>query len=859
MEWHSSSIDNVLKELKTQKEGLSKEEVAFRLQKFGYNEIKEKDGISKIKIFISQFRSPLVWILIAALIISVIAKESTDAIVIGVVLLLNSILGFAQEYKAEEAIASLKKLEADKAEVIRNNEKRMIDAKMLVPGDIIVIDEGDKIPADCRILESYNLATIEAPLTGESRTVEKNAPAVKESSIVAERFSMLYKGTMAVRGRAIAVVCETGMNTQFGKIAEMLQDVEQKKIPLNTQLEKLGKWIGIAVLLLCAVVFTATYLKGGNLWETALFSIALAVAAVPEGLPAIATISFALGVQKMAKKHALIRKLPSVETLGSTTVICTDKTGTLTMNEMTVRKIYCSKQAIDVEGVGYSPEGSFSSKPNGIDMLLKTGMLCNNAALQGQSAIGDPTEAALLVSAMKSGLKREEIEKEFPRFNEIPFSSERKMMTTLHKSGKSTIAFSKGSPETILHKCTKIFYNGRVRPITRIEKNEIMKINESFASDALRVLAFAFKPVTDKANCEKEMVFLGLQGMIDPPRKEAQDSLLKCSEAGIRVVMITGDQLLTAEAIAKEIGITGKAVSGEELEKMNEKELLSAVKEVNIYARVSPEHKLRIINSLKKAGNVVAMTGDGINDAPALKTADIGIAVGSGTDVAKDASDMILVDDNFATIVGAVEEGRAIYDNIRKFSAFLLSCNLAEVLIVFIAIMMGMPLPFIAIQILWINLVTDSFPALAMGVDSAGRGIMKKKPRNPKEHIVSRSVGASIIALGIIVTAISLFVYSRFESKTLIFTLLVTLELLVPFIIRIGYRTYSVNRWLLGACLLSFALQLAVVYTPLSKVFDTVMLGLHDWIIIGISCVVLLITGIGAEWLIRHSKEKARA
>jgi Ca2+-transporting ATPase len=754
MEWHSSSIDNVLKELKTQKEGLTKEEAAFRLQKYGLNEIKEKDGVSKLKIFLSQFRSPLVWILLAALIISLIAKESTDAIVIGVVLLINSVLGFGQEYKAEKAIASLKKMEAEKAEVIRNNEKRMIDAKELVPGDIIVIDEGDKIPADCRILEEYDLATIEAPLTGESRTVEKDAAAVKESSIVAERFSMLYKGTMAVRGRSIAVVCETGMGTQFGKIAGMLQDVEQKKIPLNTQLEKLGKWIGIGVLFLCAIVFVATYLRNGNLWETALFSIALAVAAVPEGLPAIATISFALGVQKMAKKHALIRKLPSVETLGSTTVICTDKTGTLTMNEMTVRKIYCSKEIIDVEGAGYSPEGNFSSKPAGIEFLLKAGMLCNNAALQGQSAIGDPTEASLIVSAMKFGLKREDIEKEMPRINEIPFSSERKMMTTLHKHEKSTIAFSKGSPDTILQKCTKIFYNGRIRPITRIEKNEIMKANESFAKEALRVLAFAFKPVTQKETCEKEMIFLGLQGMIDPPRKEAKDSLLKCEEAGIRVIMITGDQLLTAEAIAKEIGITGKAVSGEELEKMNEKELLSAVKEVNIYARVSPEHKLRIINSLKRAGNVVAMTGDGINDAPALKQADIGIAVGSGTDVAKEASDMILVDDNFATIVGAVEEGRAIYDNIRKFSAFLLSCNLAEVLIVFVAVMLGMPLPFIAIQILWINLVTDSFPALAMGVDSAGKDIMKKKPRNPKEHIVSRSVGASIIALAIIVTAI---------------------------------------------------------------------------------------------------------
>lgn len=859
MEWHSSSVDNVLKELKTRKEGLTKEEAAFRLSKYGLNEIKEKDGVSKLKIFISQFRSPLVWILLAALIISIIANEATDAIVIGVVLLINSLLGFGQEYKAEKAIASLKKMEAEKAEVIRDNEKRMIDAKELVPGDIIVIDEGDKIPADCRILEEYDLATIEASLTGESRTVEKDAAAVKESSIIAERFSMLYKGTMAVRGRCIAVVCETGMSTQFGKIAGMLQEVEQKKIPLNTQLEKLGKWIGIGVLFLCAIVFVATYIKEGNLWETALFSIALAVAAVPEGLPAIATISFALGVQKMAKKHALIRKLPSVETLGSTTVICTDKTGTLTMNEMTVRKIYCSKEIIDVEGAGYSPEGSFSSKPAGIEFLLKAGMLCNNAALQAQSAIGDPTEAALIVSAMKFGLKREDIEKEMPRINEIPFSSERKMMTTLHKHEKSTIAFSKGSPDTILQKCTKILYKGRIRPITRIEKNEIMKVNESFAKDALRVLAFAFKPVTQKENAEKEMIFIGLQAMIDPPRMEAKDSLLKCEQAGIRVVMITGDQLFTAQAIAREIGIQGKAVSGEELEKMDDKELLSVSKEVNIYARVSPGHKLRIINALKKAGNVVAMTGDGINDAPALKQADIGIAVGSGTDVAKEASDMVLVNDNFSTIVGAVEEGRAIYDNIRKFSAFLLSCNLAEVLIVFVAVMLGMPLPFIAIQILWINLVTDSFPALAMGVDSAGKDIMKKKPRNPKEHIVSRSVAASIISLAVIVSAICLFAYNKFESQALIFTLLVALELLAPFIIRIGYRVYSVNKWLLGACILSFALQLAVVYTPLSKVFGTKALLMQDWIVIGISCAVLLVTGIGAELLIRESKERVKA
>lgn len=859
MEWHSSSTDNVLKELKTQKEGLTSEEAAFRLSKYGLNEIKEKDGISKIKIFISQFKSPLVWILIAALIISVIANEATDAIVIGIVLLLNSILGFGQEYKAEKAIASLKKMEAEKAEVIRGNEKRMIDAKELVPGDIIVIDEGDKIPADCRILEEYDLATIEAVLTGESGTVEKDAAAVKESSIVAERFSMLYKGTMAVRGRAIAVVCETGMGTEFGKIAGMLQDTEQKKIPLNIQLEKLGKWIGIGVIFLSAIVFIASYLKGGSLLETALFSIALAVAAVPEGLPAVATISFALGVQKMAKKHALIRKLPSVETLGSTTVICTDKTGTLTMNEMTVRKIYCSKEIVDVGGAGYSPEGSFSSKPAGIELLLKAGMLCNNAALQAQSAIGDPTEASLIVSAMKFGLKREDIEKEMPRINEIPFSSERKMMTTLHKDGKATTAFSKGSPDTILQKCTKILYKGRIRPITRVEKNEVMKVNEEFAKNALRVLAFAFKLVTQKENAEKEMVFIGLQAMIDPPRMEAKDSLLKCSEAGIRVVMITGDQKPTAAAIASEVGIKGEAVSGEELEKMDDKELFAASKEVNIYARVSPEHKLRIINALKRAGNVVAMTGDGINDAPALKKADIGIAVGSGTDVAKEASDMVLVDDNFATIVGAVEEGRTIYDNIRKFSAFLLSCNLAEVLIVFVAVMLGMPLPFVAIQILWINLVTDSFPALAMGVDSAGKDIMKKKPRSPKEHIVSGSVAASIIALAVIVSAICLFAYSKIESQTLVFTMLVALELLVPFIIRIGYRVYSLNKWLLGACILSFALQLAVVYTPLSKVFDTFALGLQDWIVIGISCIVLLVTGIGAELLIRKSKERARA
>jgi Ca2+-transporting ATPase len=860
---HDKNIEKIFKELNTGKEGLTEKEAELRLKKYGYNEIKEGKKISPLKIFLQQFNSAVVYILIAALIISLSLGERIDAIVIGVILILNALFGFYQEYRAEKSIEALKKMASLKATVIREGKEKEIDAKLLVPGDIIKLVEGDKIPADSRIFELANLQTQEATLTGESTPVKKELKILPEKTPLADRINMVFSGTVVTAGKGKAIITGTGMGSEIGKIAKLIQETEQEKTPLQKKLNQLGKWLGVVTVIISIIVFLGGILKGGNLMEFFIVAVALAVAAIPEGLPAVVTIGLSIGSMRMVKRNALVRKLPSVETLGSTTVICSDKTGTLTKNEMTVKKIYSNGKIIDVTGSGYEKKGEFlfnNKKVNAkeIELLLKIGALNNDASLTDGKVIGDPTEGSLIVSAAKAGLKKEELEKKHKRIDEIPFSSERKIMTTVHNFNSEKIAFVKGAPEIVLNLCKSISENGKIKKLTKKKRKEILQINQEFGNSALRVLGFAFKTVVNRDRIEKNLTFVGLQGMIDPPRMEVKDSIKKCKRAGIKVIMITGDHEITAKAIGKEIGIEGDSITGDELERMKERDLEKQVEGIAIYARVNPEHKIKIVDALKKKGHIVAMTGDGVNDAPALKKADIGVGMGiTGTDVAKEASDMILTDDNFASIVNAVEEGRGIYDNIKKFVEYLLSSNLGEVLTLFIAIMLGFPLPLIAIMILWINLVTDGLPALALSVDPSEPNIMERKPRNPKEKIISNPVIVRMLIVGftMMIGTLAIFKFYRPETnimyaQTIAFSTLMFYQMFnvlncrseTNSLFKIGVFT---NMKLWGAILISILLQILVIHTPLSTFFKTMPLTLMDWVyVILVSSSVLIIVEI---------------
>jgi len=862
--YHALDEENCLKVLKATKKGLSNAEAEHRQQVYGLNELKTEHTVSPIKIFLEQFSSPLIWILLFALVVSIFLQEVTDAIVIAVIVILNAVLGFMQEYRAEKAIEALKKMASPKAKVLRNGKEIKIESKYLVPGDIIILETGDKVPADARLIEIHTLQTQEAPLTGESQPVTKVADKLVEKTPLAERKNMVYAATIVSQGRARAVVAFTGMQTQVGKIATLIKEAHEKETPLQKKLKQLGKYLTIAVVIVAVMIFFAGIFSGHPIETMFLTAIALAVAAIPEGLPAVITISLALGVQQMIKKNALVRKLPSVETLGSVNVICTDKTGTLTHNEMTVTKIYANNVEYEVTGSGYEPNGVFAinkklANPELLYKLLKIGALCNDAQFSGpknkREILGDPTEAALIVSAEKAGLTKKELNKKEDRSDEIPFSSERKMMTTIH--GK--VSYTKGAPDMLIEKCDRILINGKVQRLNRSKIKEILKQNEDFAGQALRVLGFAYNEnFRKREDAEKDMIFVGLQAMIDPPREEVKDSIKKCQDAGIRVIMITGDQIATAKAIAKELGITGRAVKGEELEKIN---LIKEIDEIGIFARVNPEHKLNIVKALKEKGYVVAMTGDGVNDAPALKKADIGISMGiSGTDVAKEASDMILTDDNFTSIVSAVEEGRGIFDNIRKFVNYLLSSNLGEITAIFFAFILSpflfpgaaLVLPLTAIQILWVNLVTDGLPAVALSLDPHSKGIMQRKPRPAHESILSKSSWVDIVVFGTLIgvaTLILFFLYhgsGAAKAQTIAFTALVVFEIVRIRMIRSDYKLgmFS-NKWLVAAIFGSFLLQLAVIYTPLAKVFGTVPLELLDWAVIGFTALILL----GLHWV----------
>ncbi len=860
MPWFDQSVPAVLRELKTSAEhGLSSAEAGQRLLHYGANSIEEAHKVSLLRIFMSQFASPIVWVLIAAMIISILAREWTDFWVIAAIVILNAVLGCVQEYRAEEAIEALKKMVSLKAKVLRDGKVVELDASQIVPGDIVLLETGDKVPADARLVEAVNLATQEAALTGESTPVLKSTETLHDHVAVADQRNMVFSGTIVTNGRGKAVVVSTGMATEIGRIAKLIKETKAEPTPLQNKLSSLSKMLGVLVILIALIVFGAGVLYGLPVFEMFLAAIALAVAAIPEGLPAVVTVALALGVQRMAKRNALVRKLPSVETLGACSVICADKTGTMTHNQMTVKHIYANHESVAVSGSGYSPEGKFARNPDQFSLLLKIGALNNNAKVEQENhdwkAIGDPTEAALIVSARKAGINVERLNISYPRLREIEFTSERKIMTTVHRKGAKLLVCTKGAPEVIVRLCTRQLLHGKIVRFSRADAERVLAMNEAYANRALRVLGFAFKEITpgSKEKLESDLIFVGLQAMIDPPRCEVKEAIEKCRSAGIKVVMITGDHLTTAKAISKELGITGKAITGVELDHITDLE--PVVEEIGIYARINPCHKLRIVEALQKKGHVVAVTGDGVNDAPALKKADLGIAMGiTGTDVAKEASAMVLADDNFATIVRAIEEGRVIFDNIKKFVEYLLSSNMGEVLTLFTGIILGWPLPVTALMILWINLVTDGAPALALGIDPPEPGVMKRRPRKIEENIVNKSRGTMILLIGLIMMLGTLFVFDLYDpgtqlakAQTMAFTTLMLFQMFNVLNQRSEHASlFAVgmfkNIWLWAAIIVSIGLQFAVIEIPfLQHLFGTVHLAAKDWLIaIGVSASVLV-------------------
>ena len=855
MKFHHLTSQEVLKRFSSGINGLGDSEAQKRLAQYGPNEIARKREISPAGIFLSQFNSFIVYILVAAVIISLILHEYIDSVVIIAILIVNAVLGFFQEYRAEKAIESLKKMAALQTTVIRDGEKRRINSNQLVPGDVITFESGDRIPADARIIEGYLLEVMESSLTGESLSVRKDSTPINDTSTLGDMKNMLFAGTNVTSGSGRAVVVRTGMDTEMGKIAESIESVEDDETPLQKRLDILGRKLGILTLIICGIIIVFGIFKGGNILEMIMVGVSLAVAAVPEGLPIVVTIALALGVKRMVRHNALVKRLHSVETLGCTTVICTDKTGTLTRNEMTVTKLYVNETIVNVTGTGYGISGEFFSSgeemdPLSAELILRIGALNNDAALsEKESIIGDPTEGCLIVSAAKAGLKKSILNDKFPRVNEIPFDSERKRKSTVHRTKEGLFIYTKGAPDMVIKLCSRIVACGEILPFTDEAKSMIIEINRRFASQALRVLAFAYKPLVSGKDVdvsdENDLIFVGLQGMIDPPRDEVRSAIEKCRNAGIRSVMITGDYALTAQAIAHQLGIEGDAVTGEELEKMNDQALKKTVKEISIFSRVNPEHKIRIVRALRETGEVVAMSGDGINDAPALKEADIGIAMGiTGTDVTKETADMVLLDDKYTSIVNAVEQGRGIYENIKKFVNYLLSSNLGEVLILFIAMIIGFKgssgaivMPLLATQILWLNLITDGLPAVALGVDPIRKGIMDAPPRNPGEPIITKSMATNIIIISVLMAVGVLFLFNRFLpegdtiARTIAFTSIVMLEMVRVTMVRSQYKLpFFSNLYLIGAIILSVLLQVAVVYVPVMNiVFKTTPLTIYHW------------------------------
>lgn len=890
--WYRLDKSEAVKALQSDvQRGLTEEEALKRLHKNGPNQLRVKPKVPSYQIFFSQFKDFMVLILLAAVLVSLLLGEIADAVTIIIIVIVNAVFGFIQEYRAERSMEALKEMASPEARVRRDGNIIKVPARCVVPGDIMLIESGDRVAADGLLLEARELQVDEAALTGESLPVNKNPGPIPDTVSIGDRCNMVHQGTNIVAGRGIALTVATGMNTEVGKIAGMLQDVENEMTPLQKRLSHLGQLLVFACLAICVMVVAVGILRGEEIYIMFLAGVSLAVAAIPEGLPAIVTVCLALGVQRMVKRNAIIRKLPAVETLGCASVVCSDKTGTLTENKMTVRKVWVGGQLLSVSGSGYVPQGYFTAKDqrvavsDDLQMLLTVAAACNNASLEksgipiggwfrrfsgrspkpgktreavdgGWSICGDTTEGALLVAAAKGGIWREELEKKEPRVEEIPFDSYRKRMSVVCRRGKSLRAYVKGAPDVILDLCTGVLKGGRIVPLNASLRRVILDENEAMAGEALRVLAFAYRDLegTEFAadTVEKGLTLVGLMGMSDPPRPEAASAIQVCYRAGIKVVMITGDHQITARAVATELGIPveeeRQVIDGSRLEMMKDVELARIAPEVNVYARVTPEHKLRIVRALKSNSHIVAMTGDGVNDAPAVKEADIGIAMGrTGTDVTKEAADMILADDNFATIVAAVEEGRGIYDNIRKFISYLLSCNTGEVLVMLLAVICGLPLPLLPIQILWINLVTDGLPAMALGIDNKDPNVMKRPPHSTNERVFDRGLSRSVVSLGVQIglVTISVFVLGLYlgdgdirTARTLAFTTLVAAQLFAVFECRAGDRSpfaagYFSNPYLCGAVALSALMQVLVIYVPLLQVvFKTTPLNIFHWFII---------------------------
>jgi len=882
--WHCLGVQETCREIVTDPErGLGGEEVSQRLSQYGPNALQEKPPRSLLSMFLGQMKEILVLILLGAAVISGALGEWEDSIVILIIVVLNAVIGVIQENKAENALKALKDMTKPSAKVVRDGKVHQVSAEELVPGDLVLLDAGDSVPADLRLLEAVSLRANESALTGESVPVEKDARVIKAEQVsIGDRINMLFMGTTITGGRGKAIVVETGMKTQLGRIAQLLDEEVAEPTPLQQRLGKLGKILGVAAVAIVAVVFFIGLWRGEDLLEMFMVAISLAVAAVPEGLPAVVTIVLALGVTRMSRHRAIIRKLPAVETLGTATVICSDKTGTLTKNEMTVIEAYVTGRLFKVTGTGYDPVGKFLDRngndispldDEGLRLLLLGGLLNSDAQLEdtekGYRVIGDPTEGSLVVAASKAGLSRENALQSYPRLAEIPFDSDRKMMTTFHSHDGVVRSFTKGAPDILLSRCTGILTEKGSDSLDDDTRRGLLEVNTQFASGGQRVLALAVRQwpgVPDELssdNVERDLTFVGFFAIQDPPRPEAKDAVAVCRGAGIRTVMITGDHRETAVAIAGELDLMqpgDDSLTGEQLEKMNDEELKKVVNQVTVFARVSPEHKLRIVKALKHHDHVVAMTGDGVNDAPALKRADIGAAMGiTGTEVAKEASDMVLQDDNFATIVKAVEEGRTIYNNIRGSVQYLLSCNTGEIVAIFSALLLGLGSPLSPIQILWLNLVTDGPPALALGLEPPQKGIMNRPPRKLKEGLFSDGVGTRILWQGMLIGLLSLASYwlalnwgrTLEEAHTMAFVTMAMSQLVHAFNVRsmrLSIFTIGLgsNRSLIYATLASTTALFIVIFTPfLRDVFETALLRPSDWAVaLSLSIVPLILVEI---------------
>jgi Ca2+-transporting ATPase len=878
--FHVLTVDECLRALDTSRHGLTSSEATRRLAAAGPNELEEPERTSTWVLLAAQFRNVLIVILLIAVALSAALGHGIEAIIIGVIVVFAALLGFVQEYRAERAIEALREMAAPTARVLRDGDESFIRARDVVPGDIVLVQGGDRVPADLRILEAANLQADEAPLTGESVPVEKDASPITDADIaIADRRDIAYSGTVITYGRGRGIVTATGMRTEFGRIAGMLQTVEVGRTPLQQNLDRVGRVLAVIALVVVGLIVALGVLRGQDILEMFLFGIALAVAVVPEALPAVVTISLAMGVQRIVRRNALVRRLPAVETLGSTSVICSDKTGTLTRNEMTVREVFASGVSATFLGSGYEPTGEVTvdgvavEAPEPVVVLLRVAVLASDARLVrdagGRWAIrGDPTEGALIVAAAKAGLEKSDLEVQSPRTAEIPFSSERKRMTTLHENSEGSTACSKGAAEIVLDACTTVLEDGSITSLDETARAEIVARAETMAGEGIRVLGVASKADADLASVEENMTFLGLVGLLDPSRPEAAASIGACRSAGIEVVMITGDHPVTATAIARELGISanGRVITGRELEQMTDDELVRDVADVAVYARVSPADKLRIVTAWQKQGAVVAMTGDGVNDAPALKKSDIGVAMGiSGTDVSREAAEMILLDDNFASIVAAVEEGRGIFGNIKKYLMYLISSNVGEILLMAGATVAGMPLPLSAVQILYVNLATDGLPALALSVDPPETDLMQRPPRDAARGIFTRpvvtlmslgGVWSGIVNLGVFAGTTALGGTVK-EAMARTFVSLVLIQFFKAYSYRSDRRSVLhdpfANRWLNLAICWEVLLLAMIMYVPfLQDAFGTSALSVVEWLaLFGVAASVIPVLEAG-KWMERR-------